>query len=111
MSKTELSIESVDGAAVIDVKVVPGSSRDQIVGLLGTSLKIKVAAPPHEGQANRAVCRLLSQVLGIAAGQVQVIAGGGRPNKRIAVAGLSPEQVRQRLAQIFPGAGTGRPGA
>lgn len=37
------------------VKVVPGSSRDQIVGRLGDALKIKVTAPAEKGKANTAV--------------------------------------------------------
>jgi uncharacterized protein (TIGR00251 family) len=49
----------------LSVKVVPGSSRNQIVGSLGDALKIKVMAPPEKGKANEAVVELLSMKLGI----------------------------------------------
>ncbi len=39
----------------LSLKVVPGSSRDEIVGWLGDSLKVKVKAPPEKGRANEAV--------------------------------------------------------
>jgi hypothetical protein len=42
-------------SARLRIKVVPGSSRDEVVGWLGDALKIKVTAPPQKGRANEAV--------------------------------------------------------
>ncbi len=84
----------------IHVKVVPGSSRDQIVGRLGDALKIKVAAPPEGGKANEAVCSLLAQALGLSRGQVRIAAGHSRPLKRLEISGVSPQKLAQWLAQI-----------
>jgi uncharacterized protein len=52
-------------AARLTVKVVPGSSRNQIVGWLGNALKIKVTAPPEKGRANEAVVAILADRLGM----------------------------------------------
>lgn len=49
--------------ARLTVKVVPGSSRDQIVGWLGDALKVKVTAPPEKGRANAAVVAILADRL------------------------------------------------
>ena len=51
--------------ARLKAKVVPGSSRNRIVGWLGDALKINVTAPPEKGKANEAVVELLSMKLGI----------------------------------------------
>ncbi|MFM7541586.1 MAG: DUF167 domain-containing protein [Planctomycetota bacterium] len=44
-------------SARLKVKVVPGSSRDEIVGWLGDALKIKVTAPPENGPRQADDCR------------------------------------------------------
>lgn len=46
--------------ARINIKVVPNSSRDEVVGWLGDALKVKVMAPPEKERANEAVIALLA---------------------------------------------------
>ena len=89
----------------IAVKVVPGASRDQIAGPLGDRLKIRVSAAPEAGKANKAVCRLLAQTLGIAKRNVTVATGKTDPEKIIAIDGLTPETVRLRLGLLDGQAG------
>lgn len=59
-------------SARFTVKVVPGSSRDQIVGWLGDALKIKVMALPENGHANEAVVAILADRLGVRRDDVQM---------------------------------------
>ncbi|MGN6368181.1 MAG: DUF167 domain-containing protein, partial [Phycisphaerae bacterium] len=70
-----MKIEEKDGAVLLQVKVVPNSSRTQVAGMLGEAVKIKVAQPPEGGKANRAVEELLAGLLGVAKGNVTVVAG------------------------------------
>lgn len=92
-------LEIVEGAgrSEFNVKVVPGASRTHIAGLLGSALKVTVAAPPEGGRANAALVGCLAQQLGVKKGQVEVIAGLTRPLKRVRVNGLTATDVRQRL--------------
>lgn len=78
----------------IRLKVVPSSRKDEIVGAHGDRLKIKVAAPPEDGKANIAVCRLLAEHLDISARDVQIIAGATNPEK---VARISHKYALQLL--------------
>jgi len=94
-----LRIESDGERCVIAVKVVPGASRDELAGRLGEAIKVRVAAPPEGGKANRAVCKLLAEALGVGRQAVAVVAGASQPRKRIAIEGLSPDEVRQRLGR------------
>ena len=89
----ESLIEMTDQGVEFSVKVVPGGSRDEIAGMLGDALKIKVSAPAEGGKANRAVCELLASELGIPPRDVTVISGHTRPQKRIAIRGVTIDQV------------------
>ncbi len=57
----------------ISLKVVPVSSRDEVVGWLGDSLKVKEKAPLEKGRANEAVVALLADRLGIDASSINVV--------------------------------------
>jgi len=88
-----------DGPACrLAVKVVPGSRKNAVAGMLGERLKIRVAAPPEDGKANRAVCALLAEQLGVRERDVTVVAGHSAPEKTIRVAGLDAATARARLA-------------
>jgi uncharacterized protein len=88
-----LTVQTVSNGIVIAVKVVPNASRDQIVGLLGSALKIKVAQPPEGGRANRAVERLLADACGLPASSVKVVAGETNAQKRVLLVGGDAEMV------------------
>ena len=60
-----LKIRDTEGGAVICVKVIPGSSRDKVVGVLGDALKIATTTAPEKGQANKAVTKTLAKALGV----------------------------------------------
>ncbi len=85
------------GGVRFRVKVVPGSSRDRVVGALGNALKIAVSKPAHAGAANEAVKALLSEALGVARSSVHIVRGQGTPRKDLFVAGLSARDASARL--------------
>ena len=81
----------------LNVKVVPGSSRDQIVGWLGDALKIKVMAPPEKGRANQAVVDLLATKLGISTDDIEVVSGHSSPSKVIVITGMDDEAIKKEF--------------
>jgi uncharacterized protein (TIGR00251 family) len=90
-------LKATDNGVEITVKVVPGASRDRIMGLLGDALKIQVSAPPERGKANAAVAELLADALGPSARSVSVISGMTSPRKVVLAQGCSLEQAAARL--------------
>lgn len=79
------------------LKVVPGSRKDQVAGLLGDRLKVRVSAPPEDGKANRAVCALLAQALGVTERDVSIVAGQTHPEKVALITRLSAADAKARL--------------
>lgn len=82
----------------LDLKVVPRASATGIAGWLGETLKVRVTAPPEKGRANAAVEALVAQALGLPVHAVRVVSGRGSPRKVLEIDGLSPRDVRRRLA-------------
>jgi uncharacterized protein len=79
------------------VRVHPRARRDEIAGERGGSLLVRVTAPPVEGKANVAVCRLLARQLGVAPGRVAVVRGASSRDKLVEIDGLELEEVRRLL--------------
>jgi uncharacterized protein len=92
-----VKVEPFAGGVKISVKVVPGSSRDRIVGELGDALKIAVSKPPQGGEANRAVISLLAERLGVPARQIQIIRGQSNPRKEVTIIGVTAQTLVERL--------------
>jgi uncharacterized protein len=70
------------------VKVIPKSSKTELVGVLPDGTwKVKVAAPPEKGKANRALCEFIAERLGVAKSKVRIMAGETSALKRIRVDG------------------------
>jgi uncharacterized protein (TIGR00251 family) len=88
-----------DLGSVVEVWVVPGASRDEVKGLHGGAIRVRVSAPPEEGKANRAVRRLLADVTG--ARRVDLVGGAGSRRKRLLLHGVAPDEARHRL--LTPG--------
>ncbi len=82
---------------LIRVKAVPGSSRDEVSGVLGDRLKVRLSAPPEGGKANQALRGLLAAALGVRTRDVTVESGAASPEKVVRVRGVNVAHARQRL--------------
>lgn len=91
---------------LISVKVIPRSRKNSVAwvkeeeGEEGERLKARLTAPPVDGAANEALVALLAERLGIPKRQVVIVRGATSRQKVVEVVGLSPADVRQRLAYM-----------
>lgn len=86
--------------AVLRLRVQPRASRDEIVGWQEGALRLRVTAPPVEGEANRAVAALLARILGVAPSRIRVVSGARGRDKLVSITGLGGDHVRSRLASL-----------
>ena len=69
----------------LEVRVQPRSSRTAIVGVEGEAVKIKLTAPPADGEANKQLIALLSKELKVPKGRIRIIRGETSRNKVIEI--------------------------
>ena len=86
--------------AVLRLRVQPRASRDEIVGWQEGAWRLRVTAPPVEGEANRAVAALLARVLRIAPSRIRVVSGERGRDKLVEITGVCEDDVRSRLASF-----------
>lgn len=85
---------------VINVRVQPRASKDEIVGPHGAdSLKIRITAPPVDGKANEHLIKFLAKSFGVAKNQVTLLNGASGRDKRLAIS--QPKRLPEP-AQIAP---------
>ncbi|MGI5912448.1 MAG: DUF167 domain-containing protein [Syntrophomonadaceae bacterium] len=95
-----LEIEETNQAIRVEVKVQPRSSRNQIVGEQNGVLKVKLTAPPIEGEANRALINFLAVYLKIPRKDISLIRGETSRNKLIEIKGITKKNFLLKTGQI-----------
>ena len=91
--ESRLAIRSEGDALSFDVVVVPRASRSRISGMHSDSLKVTLAAPPVDGEANRELCSLIAKLLGVPKRSVQITRGEHSKHKTVQVVGVTVERV------------------
>ena len=96
-----LCLEEKDGGVIFKVLVQPRASRNELVGIHGDCLKIRVTSPPVENQANKKVCEFLSKLMGVGKRQVEIVEGQKSKVKKVRITGSTLEKVQSKLNQLI----------
>ena len=96
MITDEATSKTAEGT-VLSVRIVPRASKDEVQGLLGAAVKIRLRAPPVEGKANRALLAFLSERLRVPLRRVVLLSGDKARAKRILILGAAEPDVREKL--------------
>lgn len=90
-------ITAVPGGVEIALHIQPRASRTEVTGAHGGALKIRLAAPPVEGEANDELVRFLAKTLRVPKSAVTIVRGATGRKKVVRVTGLGAESVRAAL--------------
>ena len=92
-----IRVKQTPASASFAVRVHPRAKSNAITGEVGDALKLSLTAPPVDGKANDACIEFFAKLLEVPRSSVTIAAGHSSRNKVIRVAGLSAEEIRQRL--------------
>ncbi len=98
MPKRSFHLHDGKVGSAIAVRVTPRASRNGIAEILADgTIKVHVAAPPVDGEANEELIRYLADVLNIPKSRLEIVAGQSGRDKLISVIDMDAETVHKRI--------------
>lgn len=95
--------EKADGL-LVKIYVQPKSSVNQIVGLHGDALKVRLTAPPVDGAANKMCVKFMAQCAGVPKSAVEILSGHASRTKQVMIhlegadVPAAREKIERRIA-------------
>ena len=92
--------ERKDGISLA-VRVQPRAPRSGVAGEVDGALKLRLAAPPVDGEANEELIRLLAKLFALPRARVSLLAGATSKNKIVLLEGTTKADVEQKLREMM----------
>jgi hypothetical protein len=96
-----IALETHAEGSILPVRAHPAARRNEIRGDHDGALRVAVTQAPEKGKANKAIAALLAKLLGVRKSEVELLSGETSSQKRFLVRGLSPDELRARLARLL----------
>lgn len=93
-----LEVHQDDSGVRVSVRVLPRASRSAVMGVHDRALKVSLAAPPVEGEANAALCELFAKTFSVPKRSVRILHGERGKQKVVHIAGITADAVHALLA-------------
>ena len=98
MSDRKFKMHNGQKGSALAVRITPRASANEIAELLDDgTIKVRLAAPPTDNEANDALLVYLSEILGVPKSQLEIVAGADGRDKLISVVDMDVEMVHQRI--------------
>jgi uncharacterized protein (TIGR00251 family) len=98
MSDRKFNLHDGKKGSALAIRVTPRASRNEIVELLedGT-IKVRIAAPPSDNEANETLISFLAEVLGVPKSRLDIVAGVSGRDKLVSIVDMDAETAHQRI--------------
>ena len=92
-----MPLQEAKKGVVIKVKVQPKAQQDEILGIKGDRLRLRVKAPPQKGRANQACINLLAKVLSLNKKEIKLISGAKAREKMFFIQNMKLDDLKEKL--------------
>ncbi len=93
----EIKLTETSDGIIFTVHVQPRASKNEICGIQGEELKLRLTAPPVEDAANKLCIEFIARLLGVAKSKVSIKSGAKSRHKTIKVTGVKSEKLLSLL--------------
>jgi uncharacterized protein (TIGR00251 family) len=98
MSNRKFKLHNGQTGSALAVRITPRASSNEIAEVLGDgTIKVRLAAPPADDEANEALVVFLSEILGVPKSQLEIVAGSVGRDKLISVMDMDVDTAHQRI--------------
>ena len=98
MSDRKFNLHDGKKGSALAIRVTPRASRNEIVELLDDgTIKVRIAAPPSDNEANETLISFLAEVLGVPKSRLDIVAGVSGRDKLVSVVDMDAETAHQRI--------------
>lgn len=95
-------LRQTDDGVIISLYAQPRASRNQLTGVVGDEMKVRLTSAPVDGAANQLCLKYFAKLLGQPASALRLIAGERSRHKRLLVSGETADRVRRILNAHLP---------
>lgn len=90
-------LESHPDGVILPVRAQPGAKKNAVTGEHDGALKVAVTQAPEKGKANKALVKVIADVLGLRKAQVRLVSGETSTHKKFLLSGTTVESVQATL--------------
>jgi uncharacterized protein (TIGR00251 family) len=94
-------VGNASGGCQISCFATPRSSRNALVAWHDGRLKVALAAPPVDGEANKTLVKFMAETLNLPKSSVAIASGASGRRKSVAVKGITPDEVKNILSRLI----------
>jgi uncharacterized protein (TIGR00251 family) len=100
-------LTNIQNDLILNIYVQPRASKNQISGIQGEELKIRITSPPVDGAANKLCREFVADLFDVSKSSVEIISGETSRHKRLRISGNHPGQFSKNISVIEEALNTG----